>query len=300
MKKRIPLLVVLLLAVTAVIVSEMRREGATPDPRALLNWLADTQREATRLPMRLTRLSDAEEIRIGDAIVRNAPYATRREVRSGPAAEAQAYVQRVGASLSIRAQRQLPYTFHFIPDRHLLNALALPGGHIFMGEGLLRQLRTEDQLAAILAHEVIHVDRYHCAERAQTQAQLRRLPLGGLVALPVVLFQAGYSKAQELEADRLGVFLMVRAGYSPRGAVDVMRRFEQLRGEKETPRPGSPQEEISTVARQALRDYFRSHPLPAERIAQIESLMQQQGWQSLTQQKPLALDLKGLHSKTQD
>jgi hypothetical protein len=40
--------------------------------------------------------------------------------------------------------------------------------------------------------------------------------------------------------------------------------------------------------------------MPAERIAQIESLMQQQGWQSLTQQKPLALDLKGLHSKTQD
>jgi len=92
----------------------------------------------------------------------------------------------------------------------------LPGGHVFAGQGLLSLLKSEDALAAVLGHEVEHIDQKHCAERVQTEAHLRNLgPLGHLLGLPVAIFEAGYSKDQELRADRNGTVLAVKAGYSP-------------------------------------------------------------------------------------
>ena len=81
---------------------------------------------------------------------------------------------------------------------------------------------SEDELAAILGHEIEHIDHYHCAERVQLEVRLRHLPLRGLFELPVRLFEAGYSKDQELEADREGTRLAV-AGvlFAPGGRPDV-------------------------------------------------------------------------------
>ncbi len=285
MKKRIPLLVVAGLALAALLVSEVRREHADVSPRSLLNFIADTQRESTRLPMRVTRLSDAEEIALGDQM------ASRYDPRVGPPEHlndlARQLIQRVGSSLAIRAHRKLPYRFHLIADPELINAFALPGGHIFIGAGMLNMMETEDELAAVLGHEVIHVDRYHCAERVQVEARARNLPLGGLAALPIQIFQAGYAKTQEFEADHEGVHLAVRAGYSPYGALRMQEKFDGLRERYASVQAGSPQEEAVKVAALALRDYFRSHPLPQERIARIRSLIEQNGWQNLTATKPL-------------
>jgi predicted Zn-dependent protease len=112
----------------------------------------------------------------------------------------------------------LPYRFHYVPERYFINAFAVPGGHVYVGEGLLALMDSEDELAAVIGHEIEHIDHYHCAERVQQQQALRKIPLGELVALPVEIFEAGYSKDQELEADREGTRLSVQAGYSPNGA----------------------------------------------------------------------------------
>ena len=263
------------------VTAEVRRADAPVGPQALLNFIADVQREASRVPFRLTRLSDAEEIRVGDNLAQEATG----ELGNGQG-EVAAYIQEVGAKVAARAGRKLPYRFHYIPRGEFVNAFAIPGGHIFVGQGLLKQMTSEDQLASVLGHEIEHVDLYHCAERLQVEAHTRNIPLGGLVQLPIELFRAGYSKTQEFEADREGTWLAVRAGYSPYGAVRMFEKFEELR-RTQIERAGTPQKELSNVALEILRGYFRSHPLPAERIEQIRKLIAQQGWEKQTTEKPL-------------
>src|SRR5262249_56929954 len=113
------------------------------------------------------------------------------------------------------AGRKLDLRFHYVPAANFVNAFALPGGHVFLGKGMLRLMDSEDELASVLGHEVEHVDNYHCNDRVALQARLKHLPLGGLVTLPVELFQAGYSKEQEMEADRDGAGPAGMARVSP-------------------------------------------------------------------------------------
>jgi predicted Zn-dependent protease len=163
----------------------------------------------------------------------------------------------------------------------MVNAFALPGGHVYVGGGLLALMDSEDELAAVLGHEIEHIDHYHCAERAQREEALRHIPLGGLVAIPIVVFEAGYSKDQELEADREGTRLAVEAGYSANGAIRMFEAFDRLYQQyrsSEQARAKTPQEEVSRVTLETLEGYFRSHPLPSERIAQIQKLIASEGW----------------------
>jgi predicted Zn-dependent protease len=136
---------------------------------------------------------------------------------------------------------------------------------------------SEDELAAVIGHEIEHIDHYHCAERVQRERALRKIPLGGLVALPIEVFEAGYSKDQELEADREGTRLAVEAGYSANGAVRMFESFERLYEESQA-RAKTPQEELARVTEQTLQGYFRSHPLPSERIAQVRKMIASEGW----------------------
>jgi predicted Zn-dependent protease len=165
-----------------------------------------------------------------------------------------------------------------MPQKYLLDAFALPGGHVYIGQGLLALMDSEDELAAVLGHEIEHIDHYHCAERAQQERALRKIPLGGLFAIPIEVFEAGYSKDQELEADREGTRLAVEAGYSPNGAIRMFETFQRLYDQTHS-KASNPGEELSQVAQQALEGYFRSHPLPAERIAQVQNLIASQHWQ---------------------
>ena len=285
MKQRAGFAIIVLAAIGALVVSEKRKAEAPVGPEAFLYFLADTQRELTRLPVSFLPLSDQEEIKTGDRL---AKFYLEGELSSSPDNETQAiegYVQRVGARVAANAHRKLPYKFHYLPNYDFANAFALPGGHVFVGAGIMLLLESEDGLAALLGHEVEHIDHRHCAERVQIEAALRKIPLGELVELPVEVFTAGYSKDQELEADREGTRLAVAASYSPRGALQLFEAFQRIHQEQER-RPRSPQEELSKVAEQTLEGYFRSHPLPAERIAQIQRLFADE-LRSATSTRPL-------------
>ncbi|MDR3675251.1 MAG: M48 family metalloprotease [Acidobacteriota bacterium] len=275
------------LLLTAVLVTSQKQKIAAPvGPEAVLSLIADSEDELTRLPATFIRVSDVEEIRIGNQLARE--YSSGgvfgKEVPTTRAV--QAYVNRVGARVAVGAHRKLPYQFHYVSDPDFINAFALPGGHIFIGGGLMALMDSEDELASVLAHEVEHIDRYHCADRVQTQAALQKVPLGALVAIPVEVFEAGYSKTQELEADREGTQLAVKARYSPLGAVRMFQTFDRLFHER-TSRAQSPQEELSTLAIGTLEGYFRSHPPASERIAQIQLMISDNHWESLTSEQPL-------------
>ncbi len=266
---------ILAIAGAALYYSERHKQETRVGPEAMLNALADTQRGLSRVPAAITRISDQEEIRLGDSMAQG--YTTRYALTQPEDAALQEYVNKVGVIVATHARRKLEYKFHYIPDESLINAFALPGGHVFIGKGFILLMDSEDELANILGHEIEHIDNYHCVERFQLKTRLHDVPLAELLTLPVEFFQAGYTKDQELEADRDGTSLAVMAGYSPQGAVRMFEAFVRLHREYVL-KAESPDQEFSKVAIAGLEGYFRSHPLPEERINQIQQIMAKRKW----------------------
>jgi predicted Zn-dependent protease len=271
--RRIAILVIVIgVAGAALYYGERSKAEAPVTPAPLMHVIGAAERDATRVPMGMTRLSDDEEIEAGNRIAGN--YLTYLRRGSGVNQQDDAmslYVEQVGRKLAANAHRRLPYRFHYITEMGFVNAFAVPGGHVFIGKGLIAMMTSEDELAGVLGHELEHIDHYHCAERLQVESRLRKIPLGGLAMLPIELFQAGYTKEQELEADREGIRLASNTGYSALAVADLFRTMEQRY--KEHPiLAKTPQGEMSKVAFATLTEYFRSHPPAAERIAQIEEV----------------------------
>ena len=290
MRRWILLAAIFVMSSAALIYVQVRHVPSRVSPAPVLYFIADSQRELTRLPVSFTRLSDAEEIKIGNRLA--ASYSPRWLTSAGENAEdreVRRYVEQVGAQVAAHAHRKLPWTFHYIPSMDYFNAFALPGGHVYMGAGLISLVNSEDELAAVLGHEVEHVDHYHCLERYQTEMALGHFPLGTLVAIPVAVFEAGYSKSEELEADREGTRLAVLAGYSPLGAINIFEAFSRLDRDRAS-RAQTPQQELSRVAVQTLEGYFRSHPLPSERIEQIRRMISQENWTNLPPERNLQFE----------
>jgi predicted Zn-dependent protease len=287
-----PVAVVALLLAAALFVAEWRQVKTRPSASALLYMLADGQRELTRLQVAFSPLSDAEEIRIGDTLAHYYRGMTADNSTDPRAVEVRNYVEAVGTRLAARAHRKLPYRFHYIPNPYFVNAFAIPGGHVYIGAGLLELMHSEDEMAAVLGHEIEHIDHRHAAERTQMEAALRRLPLSGLLAIPVEVFEAGYTKDEELEADREGTRLAVSAGYSPSGAIEMFEAYQKVERQithESQPRPEDPVEELSRVSIEMLTGYFRSHPANSDRIAQIRSLIAEEHWNPSQPERPLAV-----------
>jgi predicted Zn-dependent protease len=285
MKRMAAFVIVLVISVAALYLSQRRPESTPVSANAVVEVAADAQRDLSRVPMRLTRLSDDEEIAIGDQLA--AQYSVSN-VKLNPEEQAlESYIRRTGNTVALHAHRRLPYSFHLLPNRAMMNAFSLPGGPVYVGEGLLDLMTSEDQLAAVLGHEVEHIDHYHCVERVQIEARLRNLKLGvvgALLQIPLAVWEAGYNKDEELEADREGIRLAVLGGYSPYGAVNLFEKFARLHNEYII-HAQSPDEELSELAIQSLEGYFRSHPQPSERLAQANRLIVQEGWQDRKAQK---------------
>jgi predicted Zn-dependent protease len=183
-------------------------------------------------------------------------------------------LQRVGRRIA--AVTDLPHArweFVLFKDDDSANAFALPGGKVGVFTGMLPVTRDEAGLATVIGHEVAHAVARHGAERLSHSLLIQ---LGG-TALSAALGSSGgvtrdvamqayglgstlgvalpYSRTQELEADRLGLLYMARAGYDPSQAVQFWRRF----AEYSQKRGGQPMEFLST------------HPLDERRIAAIEA-----------------------------
>ena len=181
-------------------------------------------------------------------------------------AKARELVQRVGARLlQASAAKGTPYkfSFHVLADRTTVNAFALPGGPVFITEGLLSKLRTEGELAGVLGHEIGHVLARHSSERLAKQ-QLTQ----GLISAVVVgsgdytsaqiaqvagsMINMKYGREDELESDALGVRIAFEAGYDPRAMARVMEVLASASG-------GSRQPEFAST-----------HPAPENRQARIK------------------------------
>ena len=163
-----------------------------------------------------------------------------------------------------------PYTFdfHLLRDPETLNAFALPGGQVFITDGLLEKLENDAQLAGVLGHEVGHVVNRHGAEHmatgqlgqlltmaagvAATDEQGRGQRAAMVAAMINQMLQLKYSRNDELEADRVGMDYMTQAGYDPAEMLGVMRILG------EASKGGRAPVMLST------------HPYPEQRISEIQ------------------------------
>jgi predicted Zn-dependent protease len=291
MPRRIAL-VILLIAGGAVLFLLQRHKVTTPiTPRPLLYLVADGEREAERIPLDVTEVSDQEEMRVGARMSDN--VCIRFGTHDSPEViKIRNYVSEVGAAVASNVNRAgIRYNFCVEESPSFVNAYALPGGYVVIGRGLLSLLESEDELAFILGHEIAHVDDRHAIERVQYKLASRKLGLESVYQLgaPIqMLYEAGYSKEQEQEADRDGINLAYEAGYSAKGALDAMTRFEKIDREMHS-NTGSPVEEFASIPFQSLEEYFRSHPPAADRRQALEQIIASHSWNANAPVRPYAL-----------
>jgi predicted Zn-dependent protease len=185
------------------------------------------------------------------------------------------YINEMGQTIAMASD--LPETFggyHFlILDSDEINAFAASGGLIFISRGLLRCCKNEDAAAAVLAHEIGHVEYRHGldaisksrittaittglleAGKSLTNAQVAELTTvfeGSIQDITSTLINSGYSRAFEKQADQGAVEILKRSGYNPQGLIDMLRTMEtQLK-------PGG-------------MDFAKTHPAPETRIESIK------------------------------
>ena len=146
--------------------------------------------------------------------------------------ELQEYVQSIGESLALKSHRpNLIYRFTVL-DSPDINAFALPGGYIYINRGLMSYFSSEEELAAVLGHEIGHVTARHSV-RQYSQSQLMGIlsaaievnagrTAGNIANLASGALLSGYGREMELEADDLGAQYIYQDGYSPQGMYDVL------------------------------------------------------------------------------
>lgn len=178
-------------------------------------------------------------------------------------------VQDIGHRLAAASERpHLPWQFTVL-DSPMVNAMALPGGYIYITRGMLENINSEDELAGVLGHEIAHVTARHSAQQI-SKAQLAQfgLMLGSVIAGPQATQQYGqfaelglgllfqrYSRQHETQADLLGTGYLARANYNPVGAERMLMTLQRM---NKNPASG-------------IDRYFMSHPDPAKRVRDVRA-----------------------------
>jgi predicted Zn-dependent protease len=180
-----------------------------------------------------------------------------------------ARVSRIGKRLAAHAPgARYPYEFRVV-DNNAINAFALPGGFVYVNRGALQAARSENEIAAVVAHEIAHVALRHGTNQASKE-YLAQTGLGligwwlgirgnrglgqmmgavGGFGLNTVLLK--HSRTAEKQADSLGMQMMRRAGYDPRGMISFLRTIQRHSGGRSV-------------------GFLSSHPNPSNRIARLE------------------------------
>jgi beta-barrel assembly-enhancing protease len=235
----------------------------------VLNDLVNKAQSAQKIGEGLRKINEAEEIKIGSDLAGMLLGAA--PLVDDPAK--QAYVNRLGRWLALHSARpNLPWKFCII-DSDDFNAFSTPGGYVLITRGLFQRMRSEAELAGVLAHEIAHVERKHHLEalqrslRDQSLSEMRRyftVSTGNSIAdqFSTALLNAGkdlYIKgldpSAEYEADRIGVVIAARSGYSAYGLGGVLQTL------------------TSTIEERAYGMHSRTHPLPLERLARLDAAM---------------------------
>jgi predicted Zn-dependent protease len=187
-----------------------------------------------------------------------------------PDDEVQSEVDRIGFHLvnnSFARDTPWDWEFYVLDDPETINAFALPGGQVFITTALLSKLETEDEVAGVLSHEIVHVLARHSAQQI-AKSELTNGIIGAVgvatgsadaaqtAAVIGQLVNMRYGRDAESQSDALGVCVMLDAGYNPQAMVEVMRVLEAASNGQRQP------------------EFFSSHPNPANRIEAIQQAIE--------------------------
>ena len=198
-------------------------------------------------------VSPVQELQIGSQ------YAPEIEKQLGGRIEnktLQNYINRVGRNIS-RISHMPDLDFSYVALKSdIINAMALPGGYVFITKGMLEKLDSEAQLAAIFAHETTHITSRHAAQAMTTQigldiilSSVSQKTSAGVMDMAHIgsqLIGLKYSREHETQADTVGLDYLVKAGYDPFAAVETMEMLQK-------------QNEIRPI------EFLSSHPNPGNR-----------------------------------
>jgi predicted Zn-dependent protease len=207
----------------------------------------------------LMLMSSDEELQVGKE------YAPEVEKQLGGRLDnpaIQAYVSSVGQKI-VKVSHNPELEFHFAAvNDDSLNAMALPGGYVFITKGMLSKLKNEAQLAAVLSHETVHVTARHSANAMSKQIGIEILlsAISGektpaaavkVAELAGQMLQLRYSRGAEYEADTFGLDYMTAAGYDPQAMYEMMQMLDK----ESTQRP---------------IEFLSTHPNPGNRMENIQ------------------------------
>ncbi|PWJ43328.1 M48 family metalloprotease [Sediminitomix flava] len=216
-------------------------------------------------------LSVSQSIDLDKKLGQENAQAVAREMGIYPDAIKTAYLQRVGERLVAELDKPLfDYQFQIVPDE-MPNAFALPGGYIYVTTGIIPLLETEDELACIIGHEIIHSNHRHTIKQMKKSIlpKLLEVPgnilgifsrdLGALFNAPIqtsnALLFASYGRKFETEADVEGIKLAAKAGYDPSAMNSILGRMSSAI-------------EVAT-GNEEKKSYFNDHPYTPDRISKI-------------------------------
>ncbi|HSD71622.1 MAG TPA: M48 family metalloprotease [Thermoanaerobaculia bacterium] len=214
-------------------------------------------------------LTPDQEVALG---LQTAPQMVEQLGGLHPDPEVQATVEQLGESIvaaSAARGSRYQYDFHVLADPETVNAFALPGGQVFVTNGLIRKLSDEAQLAGVLGHEIGHVVGRHSAEQL-AKSQLTQALVGAagvaassddssgqqaaaIAAAVGQLVNMRFGRKDELEADRFGVRFMSESGYDPHALSEVMRILAESSGGSRQP------------------EFLSTHPDPGNREGEINA-----------------------------
>ena len=183
----------------------------------------------------------------------------------------QHYVNRVGMWLARHTDRaDLPWKFGII-DTEDVNAFSTPGGYVLISRGLFDEVRNESELAGVLAHEIAHVVQKHHLHALQNEMRTSAVAdVGGsmvasggvtgflteqVIKAGKTIYTRGLDKDDEYEADRMGVVIAARSGYSPYGLIGVLQTMSAQQDEK------------------GLALMMKTHPNPVDRMERLGKAM---------------------------
>src|SRR5512134_1018321 len=243
-------------------------------------------------------LSLDDEYRIGLQVMRQ----LRDEGQIIEDPEATEYLQALGSRIVAQASGDSAqrFSFFFVRD-DTINAFALPGGFIGVNYGLVLATRNEAQLAGVLAHEIAHVTQRHIARRVRSQGRQSIATMAAILAAILVGAATGssdatlggvsmaqgmamqqqinFTRANENEADRVGMAFLAAAGFDPYGMPD----FFETMGRRTT---------IVSTNRNALPEILQSHPVATNRIAESRARAAQ-----FKDLKPTAESVSYMHTR---
>jgi predicted Zn-dependent protease len=218
-----------------------RRELLSLSAMTAAAWAAGCAANPVTGRRQLMLVSEAQEIQLDK---QNSPYQLSADYGVTQDPQLAAYLSRTGSHLAANTHRPgMPYAFHAVNATYV-NAYAFPGGSIATTRAILLKLKNEAELAALLGHELGHVNARHTAQ-IMSKSMLATAVIGGLAGavqagtgygglagqlgmLGSGALLAAYSRGNERQADSLGLAYMVKAGYGPEGMVGLMEMLNSM------------------------------------------------------------------------